>query len=57
VFAVRDVYEAANAIVEVRGHYDRHRAAARELAHEFFDAEKLLTRMLDQSGIAPRGSG
>lgn len=56
LFAVRDVHEAAGAIAEVRGDYDRHRAAARELAREFFDAERLLTRMLEQSGLPARGT-
>jgi hypothetical protein len=56
LFAVHDVDEAAAALAAVRGDYDRHRAAARELAREFFDAEKLLARMLDESGVAGRGS-
>ena len=56
LFAVRDVDEAAGAIAEVRGDYDRHRAAARALAREFFDAERLLTGMLEQSGLPPRAA-
>lgn len=55
VFAVRDVDEAVGAIAEVRGDYDRHRAAAREVAREFFDAERLLSGMLEQSGLPVRG--
>jgi hypothetical protein len=54
VFAVRDLDEAAAAIAEIRGDYRRHSAAARELAREFFDAEMLMARMLEESGIAPR---
>jgi hypothetical protein len=56
VFAVHDVDEAAAAIAEVRGDYEHHRRAARELAREFFDAEKQLARMLEQSGLPARGS-
>jgi len=54
-FAVRDVDEAAAAIAEIRGDYARHADAARELAREFFDAERLLARMLDESGLPVRG--
>jgi hypothetical protein len=56
LFAVRDVDEAAGAMAEVRGDYDRHRAAARELAREFFDAGQLLSRMLEESGLPPRAT-
>jgi hypothetical protein len=56
VFAVADVEEAAAALVEVRGDYDRHRRAASELAREFFDAERLMARMLEESGIPARGA-
>lgn len=55
-FAVRDSDEAAAAMAEVRGDYDRHRRAARELAREFFDAERLLARMLEESGLPGRGT-
>jgi hypothetical protein len=51
VFAVRDVSEAAAAIAEIRGDYPRHARAARELAREFFDAERLLGGMLEASGV------
>ncbi len=55
-FAVRDVEEAAAAMAEIRGDYERHAAAARELAREFFDSERLLGSMLEQSGLPARGS-
>jgi len=55
-FAVHDIEEAAAAMAEIRGNYRRHASAARELAREFFDAERLMARMLQQSGVAPRGS-
>jgi glycosyltransferase involved in cell wall biosynthesis len=51
LFAVRDVDEAAAAIAEVRSEYERHRRGARELAREYFDAERLMARMLEESGI------
>jgi hypothetical protein len=56
LFAVTDVAEAAAALAEVRGDYDRHRRAASALAREFFDAEQLLARMLEESGIPARGA-
>lgn len=54
-FAVRDVDEAAAAMAEVRGDYARHARAAHELARDFFDAERLLARMLEQAGLPARG--
>lgn len=56
-FAVRNVDEAAAAIAEIRGDYARHARVARELAHEFFDAERLLAAMLEQSGLPGRERG
>ena len=55
LFAVSDVEEAAAAMAQVRGDYARHARAARALAEEFFDAEMLMARMLEQSGLPPRG--
>lgn len=52
-FAVRSADEAGAAIAEIRGDYARHRVAARELAREFFDAERLLGDALALAGIAP----
>jgi hypothetical protein len=51
VFAVSTVDEAAAAIAEIRGDYDRHARAAREVAREFFDAEMLMGRMLGACGL------
>jgi hypothetical protein len=50
-FAVADVEQAAAAIATVRGAYDRHRAAARRLAAQHFEATKLLSGMLERCGI------
>lgn len=55
VFAVNDVGEAAEAIAAVRSDYARHSASALEIAREFFDADRLLAGMLEQSGLPPRG--
>jgi len=53
--AVSSAGEAADAIAEIRADYARHSAAARELAREFFDAERLLGDASALAGI-PRGS-
>jgi hypothetical protein len=50
-FAAHDLDEAAAAIAEVRGNYARHSRAARGLAREYFDAERLLSSMLERSGV------
>jgi hypothetical protein len=55
-FAVHDTEQAAAAIAEIRRDYTRHSRVARELAHEFFDAQRLLARMLEQSGLPVRGA-
>jgi hypothetical protein len=55
-FAVRDIAEAAAAMAEIRGDSARHACAARELAREYFDAERLLSGMLEASGLPIRGS-
>ncbi|MGI8802298.1 MAG: glycosyltransferase [Solirubrobacteraceae bacterium] len=54
--AVGDVQEAADALVCVRGDYARHAVAARELAREHFDAERLLGDALELAGIPRRAS-
>jgi hypothetical protein len=53
-FAVTEVDEAAAAMAEIRADYERHSRAARELAREFFDAERLLERMLADAGLSGR---
>jgi hypothetical protein len=50
--AVHDLDDAAEAIAEVRGNYARHSRAAREFAREYFDAERLLSSMLQFAGLA-----
>jgi len=43
-----DLAEASAAIREIDENYVRHCDAAREVAHEYFDADKVLPRLLDQ---------
>jgi hypothetical protein len=39
--------EAANAIREVETNYDKHAKAAREIAEEYFDSDRVLTQMIE----------
>lgn len=57
VFAVSTAKEAAEAMAAVRADYARHSRAARALAEEFFDAERLMARMLRVAGLPERGEG
>jgi len=41
--------EAAAAVREVGGHYPRHAAAARAIAEEYFDSDKVLGRLTDEA--------
>ncbi len=56
IFAVRTVEEAAGALREIRGDYARHSAAARDLAREHFDGERLLGAALELAGVPRRGA-
>lgn len=47
LFAFRNADEAATALEEVETNYARHCAAARALAEEYFDARRVLTRLVD----------
>ncbi|MGI8622209.1 MAG: hypothetical protein ACR2NB_01685 [Solirubrobacteraceae bacterium] len=51
LFAVRDAEEAAAALAQIRAEPARHRRAAAGLARDHFDAERLMGRMLEQSGV------
>ena len=46
------IEEAAAAVEEVSGNYDHHAAAARELAVEYFDSDKVLGQLLSALGVA-----
>ena len=43
--------EAAGRVAEVRADYRRHARAARAVAEEWFDSDKVLRRLLDQLGV------
>lgn len=43
--------EAVVGAVEIKRHYARHCQAARELAHEYFSAEKVLAAILREAGV------
>jgi hypothetical protein len=51
LFAFSGVDDAARAIAAVEDDYPRHAAAARELACEYFDSEKVLTELLRPIGL------
>jgi hypothetical protein len=51
LFAVRTVEEAAAAIEEIDGEWERHAQWARELASEYLEAHKVLGRMLEHLGL------
>jgi hypothetical protein len=51
LFAVPDVDAAAAAIRAIRSDYARHSAAAREIAREHLDAERVLPRLLEPVGV------
>ncbi len=44
----RTVEEAVSAIQEVEGDYVRHAKAARTIAEEYFDSDKVLSRVLER---------
>src|SRR5262249_38177037 len=54
LFAVRTVEEAAEAVKVVRRDYASHSAAARAIAQEHFDSDRLLRRLLAEAGIRSR---
>jgi hypothetical protein len=43
--------EAVEGIDAIAADYDRHSRAARAIAEEFFDSDKVLRRLLDRLGI------
>jgi hypothetical protein len=51
LFAVVTVDEAVAAIQAIRRDYPRHAVAAREIAREFLDADRVLPRLLDEIGV------
>jgi hypothetical protein len=53
LLAFSTLEEAAAAAAAVSGDYDRHAKAARALAEELFDSDKVLARFLDQCEVTP----
>jgi hypothetical protein len=51
LFAVRNVEEAAAAIAEIEGDYERHSRGAREVALEHLEASRVLRRFLEELGL------
>jgi hypothetical protein len=51
--AFRTLDEAAAGAERIARHYGRHCAAARSIAEEFFAAERVLGRLLDDVDVAP----
>lgn len=50
LFAFETEDEAVAAIEEIRGDYERHAAAARAIAEEHFDSDRVLTKLLETVG-------
>ena len=48
LLAFRTPDEAQAGVEEIRCHYDKHCRAARAVAEEYFDSDKVLTRLLDR---------
>ena len=51
LFAVRTVEEAATAINEINGDYERHSKWARDIAGEYLDTRKVLGNFLLELGL------
>jgi len=51
LFAVSTLDEAATAIDEINGDYERHAKWARDIANEYLDSQKVLGKFLRELGI------
>ena len=51
LYGFRKLPEIAEAVREINADYQRHSRAAREIARETFEAEKVLASLLDRAGI------
>ena len=49
ILTFQSVDEAASAVRDVEGNYERHSRAALKIADEFFDSDKVLTRLVDEA--------
>jgi hypothetical protein len=54
LLAFSNLEEAAAGVEEIERNYERHSLAARALAEEFFDAEKVLQRLVDRLEMPTR---
>jgi GT2 family glycosyltransferase len=54
LFGFSTMEEILAAVEEINSDYERHSAAAREIAREYFDAEKVLARILAEVGLESR---
>ena len=54
LFGFSTMDEILAAVEEINSDYERHSTAAREIARDYFDAEKVLTRLLAEVGLDPR---
>jgi glycosyltransferase involved in cell wall biosynthesis len=54
LFAVRTIDDAAEAVDTVTANPRRHSTAAQEIAREHFDAERVLTQLLEDVGVTVR---
>ncbi len=52
VIAFTTMEEAVAAIADINDHYEEHRAAARALAEQYFEAKKVCADLLKQAGLA-----
>jgi hypothetical protein len=53
LLSFRNLDEAVRGAVSIAAEYERHARAARALAEEHFDSDRVLTRLVDELGIAP----
>ena len=51
LFAFKSLGEIAEAVKRINADYSRHSRGAREIAREFFEAEKVLRSLLERAGI------
>jgi hypothetical protein len=56
LIAFSTLEEAAAGVEEIERNYDRHCRAARALAEEYFDAKKVLSRLVERLGMTARVS-
>src|SRR4051794_37228779 len=52
LFAVANIDDAVTAVEEIRGDYNRHAAAARSIAEEYFDSRRVAAKFLVDVGLS-----